>query len=86
MPSTKTCYLKNNIIENVENENKCQEKCNENTGKQQWKNQAQSYLIWSQHRLGNSLTENIRPTQVKSWLLISSIFYVMNFRHFSKMP
>ena len=28
----------------------------------------------------------LSPPQVKCRLLISSIFYVMNFRHFSEMP
>ena len=31
-------------------------------------------------------SELIGPTQVKCQLLICSIFYVMNFRHFSEMP
>ena len=31
-------------------------------------------------------TDDIGPPQVKCRLLISSIFYVMHFRHFSEMP
>ena len=32
------------------------------------------------------ISEAIGPTQVKCGLLISSIFYVMDFQHFSEMP
>ena len=31
------------------------------------------------------IAEHLGPPQVKSRLLISSIFYIMNFRHFSEM-
>ena len=32
------------------------------------------------------IAEHLGPPQVKSRLIISSIFYIMNFRHFTEMP
>ena len=32
------------------------------------------------------IAEHLGPPQVKSRLLISSNFYIMNFQHFSEMP
>ena len=47
---------------------------------------AQYFLCLHQPAIWVNSEEYLGPPQVKCWLLISSIFYVMNLRHFSEMP